>query len=219
VGEAPINEVLAAGMIMLTGWSGDSIFIDPMCGSGTFLAEAAMIASNTPPGWNREHFAFQKWKNFNPKIWEEVRAEAAAKIKKPAFPILGFDSDFKAVRMAERNLETAGMLDYVQVERMKFEKLSAPEEKGLLMMNPPYDERLKEADITAFYKMMGDRFKQEFKGYEAWMISANAEAIKHIGLKASKKIPLQNGALECRLLKFELYEGSKKSKYQNDESE
>ncbi len=214
VGDAPINEVLAAGMIMLTGWKGDSIFIDPMCGSGTLLAEAAMIASNTPAGWNRERFGFQKWKNFNQKIWDEVLAEAKAKIKKPSHPILGFDSDFKTVRMAERNLDTAGMLDYVEIKRMKFQKLEAPEEKGILVTNPPYDERLKEADILEFYGMIGDQLKQQFKGYEAWLISSNADAIKRIGLRASKKIPLQNGALECRFLKFELYEGSKKAKYQ-----
>lgn len=219
VGDAPINEVLAAGMIMLTGWKGDSLFIDPMCGSGTLLAEAAMIASNTPPGWNRERFGFQKWKNFNQKIWDEVLAEAEAKIKKPSHPILGYDMDFKTVRMAERNLDTAGMIDYVEIKRTKFEKLEAPEEKGILVTNPPYDERLKEDDILEFYSMMGDRFKQEFKGFEAWLISSNAEAIKRIGLRASKKIPMQNGALECRFLKFELYEGSKKSKYKNLQQE
>ncbi len=142
-------------------------------------------------------------------------AEAKAKIKKPSHPILGYDSDFKTVRMAERNLDTAGMLDYVEIKRMKFQRLEAPEEKGILITNPPYDERLKEEDILEFYSMIGDQFKQEFKGFEAWLISSNADAIKRIGLRASKKIPLKNGALECRFLKFELYEGSKKSKYQN----
>lgn len=214
-GEAPINEVLAAGMIMLTGWKGESIFIDPMCGSGTLLAEAAMIASNTPPGLLRERFGFQKWKNFNEALWLEVLEEAKAKIKKPSHPILGFDSDFKAVRMAERNLETAEMLDYVEVKRCKMERLEAPEEKGIIVTNPPYDERLQSDNINDLYSMMGDRFKQQFTGYEAWMITSNYEASKRIGLRPSKRIPLQNGALECRFLKFELYEGSKKAKYLN----
>ena len=214
VGEAPINEVLAAGMILLTGWKGDSIFIDPMCGSGTLLVEAAMIASNTPPSFLRERFGFKKWKHYKEELWQEVLDEASAKIKKPAFPILGFDSDFRTVRMAERNIETANMLDHIEVKRTKLERLEAPEEKGIIVTNPPYDERLQSEDINELYSMMGDRFKQQFTGYEAWMITSNYEASKRIGLRASKKIPLQNGALECRFLKFELYEGSKKAKYQ-----
>ncbi len=210
--DAPVNEVLAAGMILMTGWRGDTPFIDPMCGSGTLLAEAAMIASRTPPSMLRERFGFKKWKNFDEALWQKVVASAKSKIRTPPHPILGFDKDFKAVRIAERNLDTANMIDFVTVQRSKFEKLIPPTDKGILITNPPYDERLQSDDINNLYAMIGERLKHHFSGFEAWLISSNKEAIKQIGLRPSKKIPLYNGALECRFLKFELYEGSKKTK-------
>jgi putative N6-adenine-specific DNA methylase len=210
--EAPLNEVLAAGMILLSGWQGDRTFVDPMCGSGTLLIEAAMFAKNMPPQLNRESLGFMKWKNFNAKLWEDVLDKAQAAIKPLNCKVLGFDKDMKAVRVTGQNIFSAHLEGQgIQVEKQSFEKLTAPEPPGLLMTNPPYDERLKEADIEAFYKMMGDRLKQAFIGYEAWIISSNLEALKHLGLKSSKKLNLFNGALECKFQQYELYEGTRRS--------
>lgn len=210
--EAPINEVLAAGMLLLAGWRGDGTFVDPMCGSGTLLIEAAMIAKNIPPQLYRESLGFMKWKNFNAKLWEDVLDKAQSSIKPLNCKILGFDKDMKAIRVTGQNILSAHLEGQgISVEKQLFEKLIAPLPPGLLMTNPPYDERLKEADIEAFYKMMGDRLKQAFIGYEAWIISSNQEALKHLGLKPSKKMTLFNGALECKFQQYELYEGSRRS--------
>lgn len=218
--EAPLNEVLAAGMILLSGWQGDRTFVDPMCGSGTLLIEAAMFAKNMPPQLNRESLGFMKWKNFNAKLWEDVLDKAQTAIKPLNCKVLGFDKDMKAVRVTGQNIFSAHLEGQgITVEKQSFEKLIAPEPSGLLMTNPPYDERLKEADIESFYKMMGDRLKQAFIGYEAWIISSNLEALKHLGLKSSKKLNLFNGALECKFQQYELYEGTRRSdeKIKNEE--
>lgn len=211
--EAPINEVLAAGMILLSGWKKDCAFIDPMCGSGTLLTEAALYARNIPAQWYRESLGFQRWKDFDFLLWREILEEAEGRIVDFEHPILGFDKEFKAVRVSQRNLMTAEELEEsIEIERMSFEKLEAPAERGILIMNPPYDERIKSDDINAFYSMIGDRFKQAFAGYEAWIISSNSEAIKHVGLRPSRRIALYNGPLECRFLKYELYAGTRKKK-------
>lgn len=210
--EAPINEVLSAGMILLSGWQKDCHFIDPMCGSGTNLIEAALYAYNIPPQLQRRYFGFTKWKDFDRKLWAEVKEQANDRITTFDHGIFGFDMDFKAIKITQQNIFGANLAGKIQVERKKFEKLTPPEGKGLLIMNPPYDERMATADINELYTMIGDRLKAAFCGYEAWIISANAEALKHIGLRSSKKIRLFNGQLECRFQKFELYEGSKKKK-------
>ena len=215
--EAPLNEVLAAGMILLSGWKGDRTFVDPMCGSGTLLIEAAMLAKNIPPQLNRESLGFMKWKNFNAKLWEDVIDKAKEAIKPLICNIVGFDKDMKAVRVSGQNIFSAHLEGQgIQVEKQSFERLIPPAAPGLLMTNPPYDERLKEADIEAFYKMIGDRLKQAFTDYEAWIISSNMEALKHLGLKPSKKLTLFNGALECKFQQYELYEGSRRSNENNE---
>lgn len=209
--EAPINEVLAAGMILLTGWRGDSTFIDPMCGSGTFLIEAAMIANNIPPQLHRnETFGFTLWKNFDVKLWADVIEQAEANIRPQTCAILGFDKEKRAVRITEQNIFSA-YLDgnHIKVAKSAFEKLEPPPPPGVMIMNPPYDERLGEADVEGFYQMIGDRLKQYFTGYEAWIISSNIEGLKSVGLKSSRKINLFNGALECKFQQYEMYEGSK----------
>ncbi len=208
--EAPINEVLAAGMLLLAGWKGERPFVDPMCGSGTLPIEAGLIATRRAPQLSREYFGFKRWADFEPDLWQQLLEAASNKIREAPFPIKGYDKNFKAVRLTEQNAMAAGLESDLSVARKKIEKLEPALEKGLVMLNPPYDERLSEKDIGAFYKMIGDRLKQQFPGFEAWIISSNKEGFKHIGLKAAQKISLYNGALECRFAKYELYEGSKK---------
>lgn len=216
--EAPINEVLAAGLILLSGWQRDSNFIDPMCGSGTIPIEAALFAWNIPPQVNRKEFGFMKWKNYDQELWDKVIQ--SAKAKQTAFPhkILGYDKSLKAVKIAQYNVEGAQLEGKVEIERRSFEKLIPPEtsnpeqDPGIIIMNPPYDERLEEANIDELYTTIGNQLKREFSGYEAWIISSNYSALKKIGLRPAKKILLFNGSLECKFQKFELYQGSKKAK-------
>jgi putative N6-adenine-specific DNA methylase len=203
---APLNEALAAGLILLTGWKGDKPFVDPMCGSGTLLAEAALIATDTPPQINRDYYAFKKSRDFDEALWNKVVSESNAKIKTPEFPIFGFDKAFQAVRIAERNLDNAGMKDVVTLKRKPFERNEAPTEEGMMVMNPPYGERIETSeDIFLFYQMLGDKMKNDFKGYTAWVITSNIEALKLVGLRASKKMLLFNGALQCKYHGYELY--------------
>ncbi|MCO6480141.1 MAG: class I SAM-dependent RNA methyltransferase [Phaeodactylibacter sp.] len=216
--EAPINEVLAAGMVLLTGWQRDCAFVDPMCGSGTILIEAASYACNRAPQLQREYFGFKQWPGYDKPLWEEVLAEARSRVT--AFPhgLYGYDMDFKATRIAQHNALAAMLEGQVQVERQRFERLEPPAEAGLIVMNPPYDERLAKADIGEFYQMIGDRLKQAFSGYEAWILSSNKDAMKRVGLRPSRKMTLFNGALECKYHQYQLYRGSRKQKKESDES-
>lgn len=207
---APINEVLAAGLILLSGWQRDSNFIDPMCGSGTILIEAALYAYNIPPLINRQHFGFMKWKDYDADLWELLVQEARQRINGFSHQLLGFDQNFKAVKACQQNAFAAHLEGKVEVGRQRFERLKPAAEEGLLIMNPPYDERMTKGNINDFYKMIGDQLKQNFAGYEAWIISSNKEALKHIGLRPSRKMTVYNGALECKYQKYELYKGSKK---------
>jgi putative N6-adenine-specific DNA methylase len=213
--EAPINEVLAAGMILLSGWKQDCCFIDPMCGSGTIVIEAALMATNRAPNLNRKHFAFMKWADYDAALWDNILSASKAKIKAFEYGLYGFDKDFKARRIAQHNRNAAGLEEVITIERMQIERLEAPEEKGILIMNPPYDERLVTTDISSFYAMVGDRLKQTFSGYDAWIISSNIEALKNVGLKVSKRLTLFNGALECKYHHYELYTGSKRDKQED----
>lgn len=208
--EAPINEVLAAGMVLLSGWDKKSDFIDPMCGSGTFLIEAAMIAYNIPPQINREEFGFKKSPDYDEDLWNEVYQNAIEKITSFDHQILGYDKDFHAINVANANIEAAKMEGKISVERSQFEIMEAPENKSILMMNPPYDERIGIKDVNALYKMIGDQLKKHFHGCEAWIISSNMAALKSVGLAPEKKIVLYNGALECKFQKYELYKGTRR---------
>lgn len=207
---APINEVLAAGILLLSGWQGDKPLIDPMCGSGTIPIEAALLATQTPPLIFRQQFGFMKWKDFDANLWQKVNEVARAKIHHTAPPIFGYDKDFKAIRVSQYNAIAAKVDGKIQFERKSFESLIPTTQNGLLLSNPPYDERLNKGNINALYKTIGDQLKKHFAGFEAWIISSNMEAFKHVGLRPSKKIPLFNGPLECKLQKYELYRGSKK---------
>ncbi len=215
--KAPISEVLAAGMVLISGWKGDTVFMDPMCGSGTILAEAAMIAANIAPQKHREYFGFKNWTDYDEALWTAIRQEAIANEVQPKHDILGFDIAFQAIRIAQRNLERAGVLDFVKIKRKDFERHNPPTvETGTVIMNPPYGERIEAEDYetNAFYAMMGDHLKAEYTNYDVWMISSNMEALKCVGLRASNKHTLFNGALECKFQCYQMYKGSKKTKNQ-----
>jgi len=200
-------------MILSSGWKKDCDFVDGMCGSGTLLIEAGLMARNIPPLWYRtEDFGFQRWNNYDNDLWNTVRNEAKERITDFDHHIYGFDRDFKAISTARINVLSAELTENITLKRTSFESLEPPSEKGIMIMNPPYDERLHIKNINELYKMMGDTFKKNFKGWQAWVISSNMQALKHIGLRPSRKIRLMNGALDCKFLKFEMYEGSKKAK-------
>jgi putative N6-adenine-specific DNA methylase len=207
--EAPMNEVLAAGLILLSGWDGKTPFVDPMCGSGTILIEAAMIAGNVPSGYYRPLFGFERWKEYDRRLWEQVKRECEEKINEPIAPIRGFDRDEKAIQASEANIEEAGVENFVKVGQADFNTSTPPFPGGFLLTNPPYGERIKVEDLKQFYKDLGDVLKQKYSGYTAWLLGSDEEALKFIGLRPSRRIRVMNGPLECRFVKFELYAGRK----------
>ena len=204
-GPAPMNEVLASGLIFLSGWNRQSPFIDPMCGSGTLLIEAAMISDRIPPGFYKPEFGFMKWKDFDPELWFRIKEEEDAKMINTGNIIRGCDISQRAVDSVLQNIRFAKLINRIKVETAPFEAWFPPEEKGILITNPPYDERLHVNDIIAFYKKIGDVLKKKYNGYEAWVISSDLRALKFIGLHPSRKITVFNGPLECRFVRFELY--------------
>jgi putative N6-adenine-specific DNA methylase len=209
-GPAPISEVLAAGMILLTGWDKKSNFIDPMCGSGTIPMEAALMAKNIPAGYYREDYCFMHWKDFDKTLWDEIKKEAESKMIKPNVKIVGSDKSGLIIGAARQNLRYAGLTDDIRLKASFFADLEPPSGGGTLVMNPPYDERMKNDDIIEFYKEIGNTLKQKYHGYEAWIISGHLEALKFVGLHATRNIALFNGPIECRFARFVIYEGSKK---------
>lgn len=209
---APLNEVLAAGIIALSGWDKKSPFIDPMCGSGTFLIEAALMAQNIAPGlFRRDPYGFEKWKDYNESLFEMVWNTAEAKEKRtPQAHIIGYDLDADYIEAARNNIANAGLENIIQVEQADFFETQAPEGQGVVVMNPPYNERIQSEDINELYKNIGDTLKNNYQGYDAFVFTGNLEAAKSIGLRTSRRVPLYNGSIECRLLKYELYRGSRK---------
>ena len=207
---APLNEVLAAGLIQLSGWQANTDFLDPMCGSGTFLIEAAMFALKIPANINRKTFAFEKWKDWDPELFEIIKESQLKKVINPKIQISGSDKAPSAIEKAKQNIENANLSDFIKIQKNDFFQLDKLTKGPLhLLMNPPYGERL-EGDINALYQGIGDGFKQSFPNTHAWLISSNMEAIKCIGLRPSRKIKVFNGKLESRLLYFPIYEGTKK---------
>lgn len=207
---APINEVLAAGLILHSGWDGSTDFFDPMCGSGTLLIEAAMLAANIPANINREEFAFERWANWDPDLFETIRESLLKKIVSPSIQITGSDKAPSAVRKAQENVAHANLEEFVTITRKDFFHTQKESEGPLhLLTNPPYGERL-EGDIDELYKNIGNTFKKQYPNTQAWMITSNMEAMKSIGLRPSRKIKLFNGKLESRLLHFPIYAGTKK---------
>ncbi len=210
---APINEVLAAGLLLLSGWDGQSDFMDPMCGSGTFLTEAAMIACNIPANINRKEFAFEKWEDFDQELYEKIMASSLKKAREFPFQIMGYDKAPSAVRKAQDNVENANLAEYISIERKNFFDTAKMVDGPLHMVfNPPYGERLN-LDMEDFYAAIGDTLKKSYPGTDAWFITSNLEALKFVGLRPSRKIKVFNSHLESRLVKYVMYEGSKKAKY------
>ncbi|MBW2961345.1 THUMP domain-containing class I SAM-dependent RNA methyltransferase [Mesonia aestuariivivens] len=208
---APINEVLAAGMLLMSGWDGRSDFLDPMCGSGTILAEAAMIACNIPPNLNKKEFGFEKWKDWDVDLFEKIEESALSKIRGFQHKIIGYDKAPSAIAKAQDNISNANLEEFVCIEQNDFFKTEKYTGKHLHMVfNPPYGERLELLNLEEFYKNIGDTLKQSYPGTQAWFIVSNLDAIKNVGLRPSRKIKLFNGKLESRLLKYEIYEGTKK---------
>jgi len=211
-GPAPLNEVLAAGLVLLTGWDQGIDFYDPMCGSGTLLIEAGMIARNIPPGYYRKNYGFQHWKDYDHNLWKEVKMEAEAEINDKTPSITGFDISNKLVQIARQNIRNTGLDGLISVYKKDFFKLKPAAEEGLILMNPPYDIRLKEEDTEQFYKSIGDVLKNDFTGYTAYIFSGNLEALKKLGLRPSRRMVLYNGSIEARLARYDLYKGTKRNK-------
>ncbi len=209
-GEAPINEVLAAGMILLAGWNGETPFLDPMCGSGTLLIEAAMIAKGIPAGIYRKSFGFEKWLDFDENLFSEIYN--ADYERESTIRIFGSDKSVQSCAIAKANIKNAGLSKVIEVEAKDFIDLDAPFENGFIVTNPPYGERLKPQSLIELYRSMGDVLKQKYAGYSAWIISSSEDGFKSIGLKPSKKIELFNGSLPCSYRKFELFRGTYKEK-------
>ena len=208
---APINEVLAAGLILLSGWDGQSDFMDPMCGSGTVLIEAAMIACNIPPNLMRNEFGFERWEDWDVDLFEKIEESLLSKTRDFHHKIMGFDKSPSAVEKAIQNVENAKLEDFIYIKHEDFFKTQKGGENHLHMVfNPPYGERL-DIEMESFYSSIGSTLKHKYPGTNAWMISSNLEALKHIGLRPSRKIKLFNAKLESRFSKYEMYAGTKKT--------
>ena len=215
---APINEVLAAGLLLLSGWDGQSDFLDPMCGSGTILIEAAMIACNIPVNINRKEFAFEKWPDFDQDLFDKIVESCLNKTREFHFKIAGYDKAPSAIRKAQDNIENANLSEYIKVGQFNFFETEKSVDTHLhILFNPPYGERL-DIEMEEFYKNIGDTLKNYYAGTDAWLITSNLEALKYVGLRPSRKIKVFNSHLESRLVKYVMYEGSKKAKFQNQDS-
>ena len=207
--EAPLNEVLAAGMILMTGWQGETDFIDPMRGSGTLLIEAALIARNMAPGLFRKEFAFEKWADFDAELFDEIYNDDSHE-REFNHHIYGYDIDIKAVNTARLNVKAAGLTSDITIEEKDFKDFTQPNQKSILVTNPPYGERISTPDLLGTYKMIGERLKHQFMNNDAWILSYREECFDQIGLKPSIKIPVFNGSLECEFRKYQMFDGKMK---------
>ena len=204
--EAPLNEVLAAGMILKTGWRGESNFVDPMCGSGTLLIEAAMIALNVPPGLYRKEYGFEHWHDFDRTLFDEIYQDESGE-REFTFKCYGSDISPRAIEMADKNIKNAGLSRYITLKTLPFQQISEVPAAGIVVTNPPYGERISTNDIINLYAMIGERLKHVFMGYNAWIISHKEECFDEIALRPSKKIKLMNGSLECEFRCYEMFKG------------
>ncbi|MBN1251995.1 MAG: RNA methyltransferase [Bacteroidales bacterium] len=217
-GEAPLNEVLAAGLILMSAWDKKSNFIDPMCGSGTLLIEAALIATNRPPNLLRTDFSFVNWPSFNKNLWEKIREEAKSniiEINKKDFKIIGSDINLRSLEITQTNISQAGLSKIISLRHTSFEKFIAPPKSGHIVFNPPYGERLKVKEIESFYAMIGSTLKHKWTDYNAWILTCNLPLLKHIGLKPTTKFKLFNAKLECKFINFTIFEGKKEDLIKN----
>ena len=212
--QAPINEALAAGMLLLAGWQGQGDFYDPMCGSGTLLIEAALIARNIAPGIYRKGFAFEKWANFDADLFEDIYSDDSRE-RDFHHKIYGSDAGFYAVQAATKNIESANLQRDIEVKQIRVQELRLTDRDtngALIMINPPYGERLaQDKDVLRLYQDMGTTLKHQFNGATAWIISSNEDALKCVGLRPAKRIRLMNGDLECLFNQYELFKGDRKT--------
>ena len=208
---APINEVLAAGIVMLSNWDCKSDFLDPMCGSGTILIEAAMYATNYPVNIKRQNFSFKKWNNFDIDLFEMIKSSVLNKVKPFNYKIIGYDKAPSAILKCNQNIINSNFEKFIEISENNFFNTKKNNDDFLhILFNPPYGERLK-VDIQSFYKQIGDNLKTNYSNSNAWFITSSIEALKYVGLRPSRKIKLFNGKLESRLAKYEIYSGSKKT--------
>lgn len=217
--QAPLNESLAAALVLLSGWDRKQCLADFMCGSGTILIEAGLIARNIAPNKFRSRFGFQLWKDYDAAIWKQVQVEAAsAEVETPGLKLFGSDISGIVLDKARQNIENAGLSDMIQLRKHSFEKFTPPCEDGMLICNPPYGLRIEAENILEMYQSFGDVMKQKLKGWTCWFFTGNLDVAKFIGLRPSRKIPLYNGSIECRFLRYDIYAGSlKASKQRNQE--
>ncbi len=208
---APLNEVLAAGILLLSGWNVSGTLTDPMCGSGTIPIEAGLIACKIPPGKFRQFFGFQNWKDFDEELFMKIKQDADSQIIKSPVSIIGSDISEEAVSQATANIESAGLADSITIKKSDFKALSAVDENNFVFLNPPYGQRLLPDETDALYSMIGTTLKHNFPGTTAWLITSNKDSLKKVGLKPREKHTLFNGALECILLKYEMYQGTRKA--------
>ena len=215
--EAPINEVLAAGMLKLAGWDGQTDFLDPMCGSGTIAIEAALMALNIAPGIYRQHFAFEKWPDFNQQILDDLYDDESEE-REFNHKIYASDIAADALRIAEKNIKSAGMTKYITLTHSPFQGLERPENETMIMFNPPYGERLKVAALSQLYEEIGSKLKKDFTDMSAWIITEPSEATDKIGLRPSVKYHLLNGSIECEFRKYDMFKG-RRDDYLRERSE
>ncbi len=211
INEAPMKEVLAAGLVKLSGWEKHLLLVDGMCGAGTIAIEAALWANNIPPGYYRNEFGFMRWRNFDESTYDTIFESSVNKIKEDKVEIIANDIDAPTLKKAKVNTKNAKVDDVITCINQSFFDMQPTRQGGVVILNPPYGERLPVSEIEQLYKEIGNKLKKDFKGFSAWIITSSPEAIKSIGLRPSRKIQIYNGSLECRYLKFELYDGSKKA--------
>lgn len=217
IGEAPLNEVLAAIMIRMSKWDRKSTFVDPFCGSGTLLIEAALLAANIPSCIERQHFAFKNFKNFDEICWEEIQSDARKGVQKLNIDLIGSDIDSEMIFIAKRNIRPLPIARNIQLSVKSFDEwVDPPFKPGILICNPPYGERMGE-EINEMYEGLGSWFKQQLPGFTCWIISSNLEALKSVGLRPTKKIKLFNGDLECSFREYQMFVGSKRNQYEEEE--
>lgn len=210
-GKAPINEVLAAGLLKIAGWDGKGNLLDPMCGSGTILTEAAMMAANIPPQLHRTHFGFQNWQDYEPELFEKIKETRINRISDFNGKIIGYDKDSSILEIADKNIENADLAEFIDIYKKDFFQTKKDLFPVLIVFNPPYNERL-ESDNEKLYKAIGDTLKNCYPNTFCWFIASDMAAKKFVGLKPSKRVKVFNGKLECDFLRYDIYEGSKKQK-------
>ncbi len=210
-GLAPTSEVLAAGMLLLSGWDAATDLLDPMCGTGTILSEAAMIAQKMPSGYFRKKFGFMSWPDYQPELWAQIVEVENARIQPAQCRLFGADVNQRVLAQADEVFKNTGFDKIIVLKQVAFEDSSPPSDKpGMIITNPPYGERIQKSDLNDFYRMIGDVLKKNFAGYTAWLITSDFGALKSVGLRTSRKIILFNGPLECRYVQYQMYRGSRK---------